>query len=265
MLAIDPKTLRQWVAQAQMSLHTHPTDARVKCLTVEQVHLLASLHGRVVQLPPVFLDSQSANLAHAESRLLSTAQSDTEDLRERLVQVEGQVVTLQAQVSQLALQLLQERSERTEHRLLALEARLISTEQDPVAPPVGEAIRTPCQPERPPFACHSSEKRARVIPLIEYGAKGHYVLICPKAGVLPIAPHSGEWFAWLASLSSFRFVGQSGRFTAARGSNRHGPNRSWYAKRGIHQKNYTKYIGLSEHITLERLEHVAAQFQLYLN
>ncbi len=38
LLAIDPKTLRQWLAQAKMSLHAHPTDARVKCLTSEQVH-----------------------------------------------------------------------------------------------------------------------------------------------------------------------------------------------------------------------------------
>ena len=33
LLAIDPKTLRQWLVQAQISLHVHPTDARIKCLT----------------------------------------------------------------------------------------------------------------------------------------------------------------------------------------------------------------------------------------
>ena len=58
LFAIDPKTLRQWLTQAQMSLHTHPMDARIKCLTSEQVHSLASLHGRVLQLPVEFSSYQ---------------------------------------------------------------------------------------------------------------------------------------------------------------------------------------------------------------
>ena len=33
LLAIDPKTLRQWLAQAKMPPHTHPTNARIKCVT----------------------------------------------------------------------------------------------------------------------------------------------------------------------------------------------------------------------------------------
>jgi hypothetical protein len=52
-------------------------------------------------------------------------------------------------------------------------------------------------------------------------------------------------------------------FSARRGYNRR-PNRSWYAQRGIHQKNYSKYIGVSEHVTVARLEQVAAHFQSYL-
>jgi hypothetical protein len=121
----------------------------------------------------------------------------------------------------------------------------------------------PCQPHLPPLACHPTEKRAPLIPLIEYGARGQYVLICPKEGELHITADSPEWFAWLASLSSFRFVGQSGRFSARRGYNRR-PTRGWYAQRAIHQKNYSKYIGVSENITTARLEQVAAQFQAYL-
>jgi hypothetical protein len=113
------------------------------------------------------------------------------------------------------------------------------------------------------LACHPTEKRCRLIPLIEYGAKGHYVLISPEEGELSIVPDSPEWFAWLASLSSFRFVGQAGSFSARRGYNQR-PNRCWYAQRGIHQKNYSKYLGVSEHLTTARLEQVAAQFQSYL-
>ena len=111
-----------------------------------------------------------------------------------------------------------------------------------------------------PLVCHPTEQRNRLIPLIEYGASGHYVLICPQQGELHIKPDSPEWFVWLASLSSFRFVGQAGRFSARRGYNR-SPNRSWYAQRTIHQQFQSKYIGVSEHVTIDRLEQIAADLQ----
>ena len=261
LLAIDPKTLRQWLAQAKMSLHAHPTDARVKCLTSEQVHLLASLHGRVLQLPPngLALASASPKPDEAQSRVLPTTLPDA-DLRERLVQMEVQVATLQAQLTDLALQLLQERELRTQQLLLDLQARFTSTGEHALAPLAGSAQLLPCQPAMPLLACHPTEKRSRLIPLIEYGARGCYVLICPEQGELHITPDSPEWFAWLASLSSFRFVGQSGRFSARRGYN-HRPNRSWYAQRTIQQQYHSKYIGVSEHITTARLEQIAADLQ----
>jgi hypothetical protein len=163
----------------------------------------------------------------------------------------------------LTLQLLREREQRTEQRLQALEAQLRVVRDDALAPLAGSAPRVPEQQEMPSLVCHPTEKRTPLIPLIEYGARGQYVLISPEEGELLITPDSPEWFAWLASLSSFRFVGKSGRFSARRGYNR-GPNRSWYAQRGIHQKNYSKYLGVSEHLTTVRLEQVAAHFQSYL-
>jgi len=245
LLAIDPKTLRQWLAQAQISLHVHPTDARIKCLTSEQVHVLASLHGRVLQACRFAPASANPKPDEIQSPVSPPAVPDA-DLQARLVQMEAQVATLQTQLDFLALQLLQEREQRMEHRLLALEAQLTSTgEHAPQVPSV------PCQLAMPPLVCHPTEKRTRLIPLIEYGARGRYVLICPEEGELHITPNSPEWFAWLASLSSFRFVGLSGRFSARRGYN-HRPNRGWYAQRAIHQKNYSKYIGVSEHITTDR-------------
>jgi hypothetical protein len=51
MLGIDPKTLRHWLKQAKVSLAVHPSDARLKCLTLEQVQQLASLHHRPLQAP----------------------------------------------------------------------------------------------------------------------------------------------------------------------------------------------------------------------
>jgi hypothetical protein len=262
LFAIDPKTLRQWLAQAQMSLHTHPTDARVKCLTSEQVHLLASLHSRVLQASGLVPASASATSDEVESCVLPATVPDT-DLRARLVQMEAQMTTLQAQLTDLALQLLQEREQRAEQRLLTLEALLTSTGEHAPASLAGSPLSVPDQPAMPPLACHPTEKRNRLIPLIEYGARGRYVLICPEEGELHIAPDSPEWFAWLASLSSFRFVGQAGRFSARRGFN-HRPNRGWYAQRTMHQRYHSKYIGVSEHVTTGRLEHIAAHLQSYM-
>ena len=251
-LAVTPKTLRQWLVQAEMSLHPHLTDARITCLTSEQLQQLATLHGRV--LHPSGNPLASGGLGPGET-------TDV-DLRTRLVQLEAQVATLQTQLTDLTLQLLHEREQRTEQRLLALEAECALADQPSVSfSDASPAVRH--QPVLPALVCHPTEKRNPLIPLIEYGAKGRYVLISPEEGELAITPDSPEWFAWLASLSSFRFVGQAGRFSARRGYNR-GPNRCWYAQRGIHQKNYSKYLGVSEHLTTVRLEQDAAHFQSYL-
>ena len=51
MLGIDPKTLRHWLKRATMEFVPHPTDARLKCLSLEQVHQLATLHDRPLQQP----------------------------------------------------------------------------------------------------------------------------------------------------------------------------------------------------------------------
>src|SRR5258708_5569813 len=100
LLAIDPKTLRQWLAQAQISLHPHPKDARIKCLCPEQVQTLARLHGRVLQ-PETDASDACSTPSQAQSQRALSALSDT-DLRARLVQMEAQVATLQAQLTDLA-------------------------------------------------------------------------------------------------------------------------------------------------------------------
>jgi hypothetical protein len=248
MLAVDAKTLRQWLKRSHLSLHQSPTDARVKCLTTEQVHLLATLHGRVLPDAPVPSGSESSEI--------SLTPFHDANLHEKLTQLEAQVESLQAQIAHLALQLLSERASRTEQRLLTLETFLTSTGEHPLQRP------SQVQQQALPEALHPTEKRTPLIPLIAYSASGSYVLICPNAGELSIVPDSPEWFAWLASLASFRFMGRLGRFSARRGYNRR-PNRCWYAQRQIHQRNYSKYIGVSEHITTDRLEQIAAAFQSY--
>jgi hypothetical protein len=51
MLGIDPKTLRNWLRHAHLQFVAHPTDARLKCLTPEQVQQLATLHARPIAPP----------------------------------------------------------------------------------------------------------------------------------------------------------------------------------------------------------------------
>ena len=260
LLAIDPKTLRQWLAQAQMALHTDPTNTKIKCVTSEQVQTLARLHGRVLK-PEANASAASPMTSEAQNQVLPTTLPDA-DLRTRLAQMEGQIVTLQAQLTDLTLQLLREREQRMEQRLLMLEADLTFAGDHPL---VSSSDTTPsmlCQLAMPALVCHPTEKRNRLIPLIEYGTRGRYVLMSPQEGELAILPDSPEWFAWLASLSSFRFVGREGRFSARRGYN-HRPNRCWYAQRTIHQQFHSKYIGVSECITVARLEQIAAHLQSY--
>jgi len=83
-------------------------------------------------------------------------------------------------------------------------------------------------------------------------------------GELHFTPDSPEWFDWLASLSSFRFVGKLARFTAYRaGSSRH-PSRGWIARRFFHSHNHTRYLGITDRLTLDRLEMVAAELHSHI-
>ena len=52
MLGIDPKTLRHWLNHAQVPVTAHPTDARIKGVSLEHVEQLATLHGRWHLAPP---------------------------------------------------------------------------------------------------------------------------------------------------------------------------------------------------------------------
>jgi hypothetical protein len=252
LLAIDPKTLRQWLAQAQISLSPHPKDARIKCLTSEQVQTLARLHSRVLQEPIEGLVPASSSARSNE--IPGGADISGADLRARLAQLEAQVTTLQAQLTDLALHLLKAREQRTEQRLLALEAQLPRA-GEPLPPPSARSLSS--EQALPSVARPSFRQRTRLIPLIEYGAGGQYVLICPKEGERHILPDSPEWFAWLETFNSFRFIGQQGRLSTYRN-----PGRScWMAYRRIHGHRYEYALGHTERLTIDRLEQMAATLQ----
>jgi hypothetical protein len=266
LLAVDPKTLRQWIKHAAMSLQTHPTDARVKCLTLPQVQQLAGSHGRTLHLQPVPpLGSGGSSAVCEESQPLTSPACPSEaDLQRQLVSLQAQVMVLQQQLAHLTSLLLlgpQTPVEQVRASLAALLPPTGSLQPSSAAHPqkgqLSHAESGPCP--------HPAESRRRpLLPLIEYGASGTYVVICPKLGELHLRPDSPEWFAWLASVSSFRFVGKLGRFTACRVYDK-GPTRSWQAHRVIHQRHYKPHLGVTECLTIDRLEQAAAILQSYVN
>jgi len=273
MLGIDPKTLRNWLRHAHLHFVPHPTDARLKCLTLEQVQQLASMHARPIAPPAAAspgLRQEATPLPSTLSPLSLTQQNETlladapvsfseeAGLRAVVGGLETKVMALQEQVAQLTLELLGERSERYERRLSSLEALLsqgvsllpVKVEEVPV---VASQSQLPFQRSLQPSELRA---RARVIPRVEMGAAGSYVLICPHEGQLAFATDSLEWFEWFCSLSSFRFIGHSGRFTAYREG-----LRSWRAYRTFHGQNYKQSLGTTDRLTIARLEEVAGMLQ----
>jgi hypothetical protein len=281
LLAIDPKTLRHWLRQAMMSLHIHPTDARVKCLTLEQVQRLALLHGRALKPHEACLTISPGEASPLEAqqkpshpqmissmtrvKTASAVVLEDGDLSQKLSHLEAQVVALQQQLVLLTQELLQVREVRTEHCLSPLDTPAQRTGEPGISRHKNLATSMPVLQDggRP---LHPAEQRARFLvlpPLIEYGAAGTYVVISSQEGELPLIADSPEWFEWFRTLSSFRFVGQCGRFSACR-AYKHRPTRMWQAYRTIHQHDYKHYLGLSEHLTVAHLEQMAARFQSYV-
>jgi hypothetical protein len=265
MLTIDPKTLRNWLRQAGIPLQPHPTDARVKCLTMEQVQSLAALHGRALKPHPMFPSGSGTSIAACEEPkpFTSPASSSEADLHQKLASLEAQVALLHYQLAHLTSVLLLGQQTSIDHARASL-ATLVPPSEPlqtcSAALPQQEGFFQAEAGPRP----HPAESRRRpLLPLIEYGAQGSYIVICPQQGELHLRPDSPEWFAWLASVSSFRFVGKRGRFTACRVYDK-GPTRSWQAHRVIHQRHYKPHLGVTEHLTIDCLEQAAATLQSYL-
>jgi hypothetical protein len=87
------------------------------------------------------------------------------------------------------------------------------------------------------------------------------VLISSQEGEVHLKPDSRAWFDWLATLSSFRFIGPVGRFTAHRGYKQGKPPLSWSASRCVRRHTYKHSLGVTESLTLANLEHAAARLQ----
>ena len=265
MLGIDAKTLRHWVQQANLSLYPHPSDARIKCVTSEQLEQLAALHHRPVDVLAALAESHPAEPCPPLLPQQPSSQAEP-DLLARLAQLETQVALLQQQLAGLALELLQERTQRYEQRLHTLEERIQPPSQHTrsisALPPAREQQSQLDKPLKIPRV-HPAKGRPRaILPLIEYTADGTYIVICPHQRELALIPDSPAWFAWLETVSSLRFLGQQGRWSAYRDKRRavHG----WFAYRRMHGQQYVHALGSPDELTIARFEQIAATLQSYV-
>jgi hypothetical protein len=245
-LGIDPKTLHRWLAHAHLDLQPHPGDGRKHGLSEDHLRQLARLHQRALSLPPAVPPTPvSAARPPLPAELLALPQT--------LNALHAQLTALQQQVADLT-HLLQPHMHPPAAAPQAKAAK--QTPKPAAAAPRSRraAAATPMPPRKP----------AHVLPRVEWASDGHYVVICPKLGVLTLEPTSPAWFAWLATQSAFRFVGQQGRFTAHHEVVRV-PHGAWRAHRHIRNHSHNLRLGPTQELTFAVLEQAAAQLQASLN
>jgi hypothetical protein len=234
-LGIDAKTLRRWLADAQLPLQSHRSDGRKKGVSRQHLQQLAALHHR--SLPAL------ASAAPAATGAACSLPADLLALPEQLACLQAQLAALQQQVSVLT------------HLM----------QQQVPKPCLAASAAKPLSPPAPPAApAAAASKPAHILARVEYVGEGHYVLICPKQGVLALEPDSPAWFAWLAKQSSFRFVGKQGRLTAHCDAGR-GSRIAWRAHRKIRNPTYNLPLARTGELTFAVLEQAAGTLQAHLN
>jgi hypothetical protein len=296
LLVIDPKTLRRWLSHCGMSAQPHPLDARCKCVTREQVEQLAAVHRRTlpdqeglhVHPEPSAL-STPAMSAPVLSDVLPDVSAHIASLSKQLVGLQAHVATLEHHLALLVEQLQKEQQWRTS-QAETFEDKSLESAQDKSSEVSQDQSWASSQDKslesaqdkssevsqdqswassqdksldkEPALPSPSIDRRKHphVLPLVEYGAQGKYVMISPSSGLLELSPDSPEWFAWLSTLPSFRFVGQHGRFTAFRGY-QCSPSTPWWAHRQIRTRSYKRRLGTTAFVTIESLELAAASLQ----
>lgn len=243
-LGIDAKTLRRWLADAQLALQSHPHDGRKKGVSAEELHLLAHRHQRSLAPLPQQPPAPGADELPALGAALLA-------LPERLDALQTQIATLQQQVTALTRLITQHWQEPAIPAASTQQAKSASRRSKPASP--ARHSRPAAKPPRKPV---------HVIPRVEYGNEGHYVVICPKHGLLPFEPDTPEWFAWVAEQSSFRFVGKGGSFSAHH--EWRVPRGAWRAHRHTRNHGYHLRLAPTQELTIAVLEQAAEALQAHL-
>jgi hypothetical protein len=257
-LGVDPKTLRLWLKAAQLACTPHPGDARLKCLTLQELEQIAQFHGRPLpSLVPAMASHPVAAVAAQEPAATPPA-PDAVHLSHQLDLLQQQVATLQAQVAELALALLAVRPSHPQSPLtVALACPALS---EPGCSPAVAAVPAPTS-----AAQARPRVRSRALPLIQLRNDGSVVVVAPKEGVLPLVPDSAEWFAWLASIEAFSFESPAGRYSATRKFRSGQRIQAWTAHGSLHGRSCGLYLGQTPTLTLARLHQMAATVRARLS
>ena len=207
-------------------------------MSSEHLPLLARLHQR--SLAP--LPEESPAVTPGEGL----------ELLEHLGALQAQIVALQQQMAALTHLMRQQAQSPVNPAAQARPSKRPFKSAAPCARPAASA------------AAKTPPKPVHVIPRVEYGNDGRYVVICPKGGLLLFEPETPAWFAWLAAQDAFRFVGKLGHFTAhfdaARGS-----RSAWRAHRKIRNHTCNLRLGRTNQLTVAVLEQAAATLQAQLS
>ena len=247
-LGIDVKTLHRWLSEANLPLQCHPDDGRKKGVSSEHLHQLASLHQR--SLAPLPQESAaSETVAPPELSLALLA------LPEQLAALQAQIMALQNQVADLTRLMQQPRPTPALPLTQTKPSFTVKRRAKPTRSASGSRSAASATTKTPPKSVH-------VIPRVEYGQAGHYVVICPKYGLLPFEPDTPEWLAWVAKQEAFRFVGKSGHFTAHH--EWRVPKGAWRAHRHIRNHSYTLRLAPNHELTIAVLEQAAQTLQAHL-
>ena len=176
---------------------------------------------------------------------------------EHLAALQAQISALQHQVADLTRLISQPRPDLALPLTPTKPSRAVKQRAKPTrsASRSCPAASTSAKTKTPPKPTH-------VIPRVEYGEQGHYVVICPKGGLLPFEPDTQEWFAWVAKQDAFQFVGKSGHFTAHH--EWRVPKGAWRAHRHIRNHSYTLRLAPNHELTIAVLEQAAQALQAHL-
>jgi hypothetical protein len=248
LLALDAKTLRRWLAQAQLSPQPHPTDARRSAITADELRLLAIAHHR--RLPPL-ADEFPVPAPTPSPPAACPLPPELLALLQTLSALPAQLAAVQQQLAALTARLAQPAVTAR-----PAEERPARRRSRPRAP---TPVRSPSATAAAPKPARSS---AHVVARVEYVAADHYIVLCPKEGLLPLTPDTPEWFAWLATQSAFRFVGKAGHFSAHH--EWRVPRGAWRAHRHIRNHGYSLRLAPTPELTIAVLEQAAEALQAHL-
>jgi hypothetical protein len=203
LLAVDPKTLRRWMSLSQLTAQPSPHDARLKCLESEQVQQLAAVHHRTLaekfELHFPSEISTSAAPAHVVSApVLSDILPDfpalLTDFTRQFGSLQAHVALLQDQLALLTEQLQMERQRRASDASTLKDKSLESSQDKSLESSQDKSLESSqdkslessqdksleMQAALPPDHTPSIDRRKHphVLPLVEYGAEGVYVVVC---------------------------------------------------------------------------------------